>query len=346
MFSKKRGVVLLIITTLLIGAFGMVSYGQGFSRTLKAWFGTVNIIVDGQNVTNKVEPFVVDGTTYIPLRVVAETFNKNVEWNPVTFTANITDDLTQVDGYYQNQILTRDIEIMSLESKIKKLEKELEKSDSKSKDLDDLEDDLNDEFDEYRDIEFDIKLYGDNRDIEVEIEVDLYDYGREWRRLTESRKTRYLQDIVDEILEVYPRADIEGFIIDIDKKDTILEFDIRRDKVEIKEKYSSADISDLEKDLDDNYYNYFKDINLRITLDGDEDDVEFIVEIDYDKFEDEWDDLRESSIKRFMSNIYEDVEYELGRSSKINGYVYDYSNKKYLARYYLTSGGREVFNRY
>lgn len=345
MLNKKKIMSILITTMILVGSFGAFSYGNTVSKTLEAWYGTVRIIVDGENVTNKIEPFVVDGTTYIPLRVVAETFNKNVDWNPSTSTATITDDLTQVDDYYQTEILKRDVEIMSLRSQIERLEDEIE--DIESVDLDDLEDDLNDDFDEYEDIEFDINLDGDEDEIEVEIEVDLDDYDREWNDLSERDIEDYLQDIVDEILDVYPDADIEGFIIDTDEDEELIEFSItRRGNVDIEEIYEDIDISDLEDDLDDYYYDYFRDINLYIELDGDEEDIEYIVEIDYDRFEDEWEDLTDTSVKRLMTSIYDDIEDELGRDAKIEGYVYDYSNKEYLARYYLRSTGKEVFSRY
>ncbi len=348
MLNKKKVISVLITTMILVGSFGAFSYGNTISKTLEAWYGTVRIIVDGENVTHKVEPFIVDGTTYIPLRVVAETFNKNVEWNPSTSTATITDDLTQVDDYYQSEILKRDVEIMSLKSKIKRLEDDLEKiEEEESVDLDDLEDDLNDDFDEYRDVEFDINLDGDEDEVEVEIEVDLDDYKREWDDLSESRIESYLQDIVDEILDVYEDADIEGVIIDTDEDEDLIEFTVtKRGNVDIEERYEDIDISDLEEDLDDEYNDYFRNIDLYIELDGDEDDIEFIIDIDYDKFEDEWEDLSDNDIEELMADIYNDIEDELRKDAEIEGYVYDYINKENLAKYYLRSGGREVFTRY
>lgn len=345
MLNRKKVISVLITTLILVGSFGAFSYGNTISKTLEAWYGTVRIIVDGENVTHKVEPFVVDGTTYIPLRVVAETFNKNVEWNASTSTATITDDLTQVDDYYQTEILKRDVEIMNLRSQIERLEEELE--DIESVDLDDLEDDLNDDFDEYEDIEFDINLDGDEEEIEVEIEVDLDDYKYEWEDLSERDIEDYLQDIVDEILDVCEDADIEGFIIDTDEDEELVEFTItKRGNVDIEERYDDIDISDLEDDLDDYYYDYFSDIDLYIELDGDEDDIEYIVEIDYDRYEDEWEDLSDNDIEELMADIYYDIEDELGEDADIKGYVYDYSNEEYLARYYLRPSGYEVFSRY
>lgn len=59
--------------------------------------GGINITVNGQKIQpkdangNAVEPFALDGTTYLPVRAVAEALNMNVEWDSGTNTAVLTD---------------------------------------------------------------------------------------------------------------------------------------------------------------------------------------------------------------------------------------------------------------
>ena len=67
-------------------------------------------------------------------------------------------------------------------------------------------------------------------------------------------------------------------------------------------------------------------------LEGDEDDIIFYVDLDYDKYEDEWDDLTNTEIKRFMSDIYDDIE-DVFEDAEIEGFVYDISNGDVLFEY-------------
>jgi len=346
MLKKKKMIGLLVTTMTLVTAFGFSSYGASATKTLQALYGTSKIIINGKDVTQTIEPFIVDGTTYIPLRVVANTFNKKVDWNPLTSTAYITDDLTQVNEHFQAEILKRDVEIMNLQSRLKQLEKEVESK--KEISLSDLEKQLNKDYGEYKDIEFDISLSGSASKVNVKIDVDLYDYKKEWNGLSSSKRESYLQDIVDDVLEAYDGANVYGSIKDIDAKKTILEFTTTSKgvvKIEKESSTSTKTISKLEKELDDEYYDYFKGIDLYIDLEGDEDDIEFYAELDYDKHGSAWNRLSNDEVKKFMSYIYDDIEDEL-RDAKIKGYVYDTYDSENLATYSRTSSGNDIFKRY
>lgn len=346
MLKKKKMIGLLVTTMTLVTAFGFSSYGASATKTLQALYGTSKIIINGKDVTQTIEPFIVDGTTYIPLRVVANTFNKKVDWNPLTSTANITDDLTQVNEHFQAEILKRDVEIMNLQSRLKQLEKEVESK--KEISLSDLEKQLNKDYGEYKNIEFDISLSGSASKVNVKIDVDLYDYKKEWNGLSSSKRESYLQDIVDDVLEAYDEANVYGSIKDIDAKKTILEFTTTSKgvvKIEKESSTSTKTISKLEKELDDEYYNYFRGIDLYIDLEGDEDNIEFYAELDYDKHGSAWNRLSNDEVKKFMSYIYDDIEDEL-RDAKIKGYVYDTYDSENLATYSRTSSGSDLFKRY
>ncbi|QUH19158.1 copper amine oxidase N-terminal domain-containing protein [Alkaliphilus sp. B6464] len=346
MLKKKKMIGLLVTTMTLVTAFGFSSYGASATKTLQALYGSSKIIINGKDVTQTIEPFIVDGTTYIPLRVVANTFNKNVDWNPLTSTAYITDDLTQVNEHFQAEILKRDVEIMNLQSKLKQLEKEVESK--KDISLSDLEKQLNKNYGKYKDIKFDISLSGSASKVNVKIDVDLYDYDKEWKALSSSKRESYLQDIVDDVLEAYEKADVYGSIKDIDVKKTVLEFTTTSKgvvKIEKESSTSTKTISKLETELDDEYYDYFKNIDLRIKLKGSKNDVTFSIEFDSKQDGSAWDKLSDSEVKKLMSRIYNDIEYELG-DVNIDGYVYDTYYKEDLATYSRTSSGTDRFSRY
>ncbi|NLM50169.1 MAG: copper amine oxidase N-terminal domain-containing protein, partial [Clostridiaceae bacterium] len=58
-------------------------------------FNDIKIMIDGQMLDakdaqgNKVEPFIIDGTTYLPVRAVSEAFSLKVEYDEKTKTAYI-----------------------------------------------------------------------------------------------------------------------------------------------------------------------------------------------------------------------------------------------------------------
>jgi len=75
----------IIVSTLLTG----VAYAGGISKTINAVFNSVNIAVNGQRVS--ADNILYKGTTYVPLRAVADMLGKDVVWDNSTNTANIND---------------------------------------------------------------------------------------------------------------------------------------------------------------------------------------------------------------------------------------------------------------
>ena len=65
------------------------------SRTITAQYMGIQIVVDGVAVTpkdangNVVEPFVSEGTTYLPVRAIGEALGKEVTWDGETRTVYV-----------------------------------------------------------------------------------------------------------------------------------------------------------------------------------------------------------------------------------------------------------------
>lgn len=83
--------ILVICLAAGIGAFAADSY----TKNLVANYVGVKLVVDGVTITpkdakgNVVDPFIVDGTTYLPVRAVAEALGKEVDWDGSTKTVYI-----------------------------------------------------------------------------------------------------------------------------------------------------------------------------------------------------------------------------------------------------------------
>lgn len=80
------GLVLLISTT----AFATVG-----SRTAELFYNNIKVMLNGKEITptdangNAVEPFIIDGTTYLPVRGVASALGMNVGWDATTNTVKL-----------------------------------------------------------------------------------------------------------------------------------------------------------------------------------------------------------------------------------------------------------------
>jgi Leucine-rich repeat (LRR) protein len=69
------------------------------SKTLNAFFNDIKIVVDGESLSNinrmgkSNEPFIVDGTTYLPIRAVSEALGQTVNWDQKTYTVHIGEEI-------------------------------------------------------------------------------------------------------------------------------------------------------------------------------------------------------------------------------------------------------------
>lgn len=84
-----------VITTVLLLGLALPSLAAAIQQQLTVTYKNIQIYVDGQKITptdangNIVEPFVSNGTTYLPVRAVGEALGKTVEWDGTTNTVYI-----------------------------------------------------------------------------------------------------------------------------------------------------------------------------------------------------------------------------------------------------------------
>lgn len=85
------------LTGVLIGAMltsGVVLAKQA-SETINVVYDNIKILIDGKEYQpkdvngNDVEPFIYNGTTYLPVRAIANAFDKEVDWEPQTSTVTL-----------------------------------------------------------------------------------------------------------------------------------------------------------------------------------------------------------------------------------------------------------------
>jgi len=335
----SRKIAVFIITTLTLSLFlGAVAFANDNFKSLKAWFKEISIYRNGQQVylAGEDKPFIVDDRTYVPLRAMSNLFNKEVGWDGINYRIDLDDKPEDSLVYMAQQLFEAQLEVQKLEAKVTQLEKELaDKKDSKKYTLRELESYLNKQYGTYnKKIDFDISLYENKNDIEIDIYVDLdYDYY-EWNKLSDTNIKGYIQNIVDDILDDYKNTYIEGSIMDSSSKNkTLVSFYTKSNGTVVIDKdydYGDGwyDLDDLEDYLNDNSkynkcygYDYGKYVYFDIELYEDKyGDIEVYITVTSPKYG--LDYLEEDEIEEYLEKLYDEIIDEF-KYADIYGYIED-----------------------
>lgn len=94
---KKRSFFIGFVCALLVVClFGSAMASTG-SKTVELIYKNIKIVLNGETVEpkdangNVVEPFIINGTTYLPIRAVAEALGLDVQWDGSTSTVVLED---------------------------------------------------------------------------------------------------------------------------------------------------------------------------------------------------------------------------------------------------------------
>lgn len=93
MFKRLQGVLIGVLVGAVLTS-GIV-FAEEISKTINAVYMNVKLVVDGVQIEpkdangNYVEPFIYNGTTYLPVRAVGTAFGKDVSWDGDTATVYV-----------------------------------------------------------------------------------------------------------------------------------------------------------------------------------------------------------------------------------------------------------------
>lgn len=316
MFKKTLLAAFLALAVVMAtGGTGEASVGK---KTLNVNYNNVKLNVNGTiiNVLPDQEPFIVNGVTFVPLRLVAEALNSNVDWQADTSTVVITSKTSPEVINLRLQLDQKDREIQSLKQQVAQLQQELAVAEEEDSDLGSLEDDLLDDYDTIGDVYLDdLELYGDEDSVEVEIRVDLDEYEDEWAGLSDSEIENWLDDLVGDIQdELSEDTDVSGKIINSDNDDVLVKFTKDGDDdLEIDyrdEDYrESGDADEAVDELEGKTY-YVDDISFSVTDAGyseSSDRATVYLKAKTSGAGDAWDDLSSRTIENEVQDICADV---------------------------------------
>jgi len=306
----KRKFVVLLMTAVMLLVFGGMAEAMVANKQIQVNYNNVKIYTNGKMISLPVgqEPFLLNGVTYVPLRVAGEALNSTVNWEAETKTIYITDGTAKANSDLAAQLAQKNKEIADLKIQVADLQAKLDD------DLSDLEDNLLDDFDELEDVDIDdIKLDGDEDEVEVEVEVDLDDYEDEWADLTDSDIEDWLDDLVDYIQdELTNDTVVEGVIYSTDD-DELVEFTKDGDD-SLEVDFNDDDFRDAASGVEDSLMDEtFEVDDLEFTvfyINYDDDKVKVKFEAEDSDCAAEWEELSSDTIEDAEENIGEDIADE------------------------------------
>jgi len=86
----------LITIALIITLFTVIVAGADLTETIRVYRNRVSVEAEGIRIT--ADNFLYNGTTYVPLRAVAEIFDMKVDWDPDAKVAVISDGIKDEPG--------------------------------------------------------------------------------------------------------------------------------------------------------------------------------------------------------------------------------------------------------
>lgn len=87
---KNKKMRILLIGVLVVCAMCGTIFAETLSETAEIFYNNIKIYIDGAEIVpkdangNTVEPFTMNGTTYLPVRAISNAFGQEVEWDGTT----------------------------------------------------------------------------------------------------------------------------------------------------------------------------------------------------------------------------------------------------------------------
>lgn len=356
--TKKITILILAVVTLLV--FGATAVYGANVLTVKAYPG-VTIFYNGRQLTDAQQPLIINDYTYVPLRMVMENFGKTVTWDAANRQVLITNSVAEAQR--EADLINLQNENKQLKAKIDELNATIadlqKKRTTSNADLDDIEDALNDYFEDagydyFTDdkLVFTITLSGDEDDIAYEVKVDFKSSKKydDIRDLSKSKIENFLDDLEEELADEidgtdYEDADITGKMTDKGNTRYYVKYNGRTYSYSWSSGSADEDLSDIADEVEEYFADagedYFVDEGIRvyITLSGDEDEIEYLIKLDfrYADYSDDLTDLSKSRVQSFMNAVKSRISREIDGTSfedaDIIGELRDYSDSSLYVEY-------------
>ena len=325
---KFRRIAIMIAVIMLVLSFTQPGFATWLDKTIKASYRNIKIYVNDSLRQTKdakgvvVEPFIVDGTTYVPLRGISEILGYEVTFDGTNYRIDIKG----------SDIFTLNQQIAQQQAKIKSLEDQLAKYTSPS--MATLEAELLKTYKDVNGIAIDeYDLRGDKTAIEIRVYVNLR-YSADqtaWNNLTDSQITKYLQNTVNLVRGYYKDAKVTGYVENSYTSRKLVTFTTSlTGTVRLGTATGSIDFEDLQDELNARFYSY-RLLEMDFLVDEDTNgDLYLDIMVSEGRLSDLTDTRVETyiyDIGNFIYDYYEDGIY-------VDGIWWDSYNEKIEFTYY------------
>lgn len=89
-FQRLKDMICGALIASLVLCSGTVAFAKVANMTIPVSYSNIKVIVDGKQLQTSKEPFTYEGTTYLPIRAVAEAVGMNVGWDGATKTVTLS----------------------------------------------------------------------------------------------------------------------------------------------------------------------------------------------------------------------------------------------------------------
>ena len=118
MKDKIKGFIVGMIVSMTIISTGVLATNGAIKKEL--WYNNIKIMLNNKEIKptdasgNYVEPFTIDGTTYLPVRAVASSLGLNVEWDGSTNTVKLYENNNLLQDSKYDKVIAKAKEIASI----------------------------------------------------------------------------------------------------------------------------------------------------------------------------------------------------------------------------------------
>lgn len=326
-----------------------------YTKTINATYRNIGVTYNGTSKTLSAEPFLVDGSTYVPLRAVSEIMGADVSWNGSTNTVTITNNSAD-NTALQQQLATANYQVTTLQRELETVKKELETyknsnsssstsgTDITTAELDATEKYLSQTYANYfDDIYFDFDLTKKSSRLQLVISYSDRTDEKNFNALRESKITDMLQYICDDISARHKDIDIQGTITytksDIDKAT----FSYANKTGRLRATYGLDE--DLIKDVvEDNCSKLFlqgpgyvnvRNVDVKVNNSNSTVVYSLYLDISADDFKNSNTEENKTAFEANLKKALNDLSYKVSKETDydISAELYTYSSSTYLGSY-------------
>ncbi len=362
---KHKKLTSLVALSAIVATSIAPTYASSSVKYLEAHYNNIRVMLNDQYKDTSIEPFIVDGTTYVGLRDLATIFNIDAEWDGANQLVILEGSWTaDMERYYELELFTNRLYIAELEEKIAQYEYILNNpviEDAKAENiLSNLESALESYFLEDYGIEWEFVLTQKSSYIDLLVQFDGRDFLDTYDDLRTSEIRSFLTDVCEYIMDELEDTELEGMIIkgdvyDYDDKEILTSFVYENDSLSFSQYVSTYLLSALAEDIYDDIiideydeelpelltnrgYRFWMDV-VDLYIEEDDDFYTFTVEVDVSRYASYWNDIDEDEVYYDLRDFMEDIgseiatAYSLSLRYDIAGYIIDEDSGDILLEY-------------